>query len=144
MRAREASISGQRGLEQLRGQVEGWRRSPSKSKAMPPALWDAVVKAATQHGPHRVATTLGVNAQRLRQQMVARQARQSGGAMLPTAPAPAVQFIDVGTVAEIGPSAAIDPMVVELVAPDGARLTIRTRDAGASVLAMINAFRGRS
>jgi hypothetical protein len=146
MRAREVSVAGQNGLEQLRGQVEGWRRSPSKSKAMPPELWDAVVKAATQHGPHRVATTLGVNAQRLRQQMVARQATQSGGAMLPTAPvlAPTVQFIDVGTVAEIGPGAAVDPMVVELVAPDGARLTIRTRDAGASVLAMINAFRGRS
>jgi len=142
MRAREAS--GQTGLEQLRGQVENWRHSPSKSKAMPRELWDAVVTAATQHGPHQVAKALGVNSQRLRQQMVARQARQNSAAMVPAMPAPAVQFIDMGTVAQIGPIAAAEPMVVELVAADGARLTIRTRDASASVLAMINAFRGRS
>jgi len=44
----------------------------------------------------------------------------------------------------VGQLAARDEMVVEMVATDGARLTIRINAASASVPALINSLRGRS
>lgn len=52
------------------------------------------------------------------------------------------QFLELGRVADLSPPRGAEPVVVELVAPDGTRLTIRTSDADVGVLAMINAFRG--
>jgi hypothetical protein len=141
MRARD--VSDQVELEELRGQFNRWRRSPSKSKAVPRQLWDAAVTAAERHGAHRVAKALGVNSQRLREQVMARAGKSGGGQDLVAPPAP-VQFIQMGRLADIGPNAVAEPTVVELMAADGSRLTIRTRDAGPGVLAMINAFRGCS
>jgi hypothetical protein len=54
------------------------------------------------------------------------------------------QFLDLGRVADLSQPRGAEAMVVELVAPDGTRLTIRTSDAGVGMLAMINAFRGRA
>lgn len=75
---RAKAVLSDSGLGRLGGRIEGWRRSPAKSKAMPEALWDAVARAARQHGLE------------VRQQMLAAH---------------------------------------------GVRLTIRTRDAGASLMA---------
>lgn len=132
----------QSGLEELRTRFMDWRRSPSKSKAIPRELWDAAATAAKRYGAHRVAKVLGVNSQRLREQVGARAANGGGGLTLATPTAP-IQVIEMGRLAEMGPSDVPEPMVVELVAADGSRLTIRTRDAGPGVLAMIHAFRGR-
>jgi hypothetical protein len=54
------------------------------------------------------------------------------------------QFIELPGLPMLG-SAAVngEEMVVELVAADGMRLTIRTRQAGAAVVEMISAFWGR-
>lgn len=141
MRAKDDSDRS--GLEELREQFEGWRRSPSKSKAIPGELWDAAAIAAERHGAHRVARALGVNSQRLREQVMARSGKGGGRQALVAQAAP-VQFIEMGRLAEIEPRGATEPTVIELVAADGSRLTIRTRDANQSVLAMINAFRGRT
>lgn len=54
------------------------------------------------------------------------------------------EFLDLGRVADLGPPRGTEPMVVAVVAPDRARLTIRASEASMSVLAMINAFRGRA
>jgi hypothetical protein len=144
MRARD--VSDQAGLEELCGQFDGWRRSPSKSKEVPKELWDAAVTAAKRHGVHRVAKAVRVNSQRLREQVKARTGNGAGGRALavPKAPRVPIQLIEMGRLAEIGPGVVEEPTVVELVAADGSRLTIRTRDAGPGVLAMINAFRGRA
>jgi hypothetical protein len=129
-------------LERLCEQVEGWRQSPSKSRAMPKELWDAAAAVAAELGAHRVAKALGVNSQRLRQEQAKRQG-QSGGAEQMAGDLAPVQFVEVGRLAEIAPRCA-EPVVVELVSPDGARLTIRTREVNASVLAVVSAFRGRA
>jgi hypothetical protein len=145
MRARD--ISDQAGLKELCGRFDGWRRSPSKSKEVPKELWDAAVTAAERHGVHRVAKAVRVNSQRLREQVKARGTGNAAGGRalaVPKAPRVPIQLIEMGRLAEIGPEVVEEPTVVELVAADGSRLTIRTRDAGPGVLAMINAFRGRA
>lgn len=129
-------------LQRLREQVEGWRRSPSKSRAMPKELWDAATAVAAELGVHRVAKMLGVNSQRLRQEQAKRQG-QGGGREPRTEDLAPAQFVEVGRVAEIAPRCA-EPVVVELVSPDGTRLTIRTGEVTASVLAVVSAFRGRA
>lgn len=132
------------GLEELRGRFDDWRSRQHKSKAIPTELWDEAVATARRLGPSRVARALGLNHQRLNQQMLARQApepevgRQEPRALQPVA----AQFVELGSLAGLAPAAG-EPMVVELVAADGARLTIRTRQASTSVLAMISAFRGQ-
>jgi hypothetical protein len=132
-------------LESLRRRIEEWRNSRPRSKAMPEGLWQEACAGARKLGAGRVARALGLNYAHLKERLRSpREARigapkRSG---LPQVVTP--QFLDLGRVADLGPPRGTEPMVVELVAPDGARLTIRTSDASASVLAMINAFRGRA
>jgi hypothetical protein len=136
-------VSDERELEGLRGRVEGWRRNPSKSKSMPTELWDAVAAAAAHHGAHRVARALGLNSQRLRQQMAERQPRDNRGERVSKELAP-VQFVEMGRLAEMGPCGVAEPVVLEMLAADGTRLMLRAKDGSASVLAMITAVRGCS
>ena len=51
---------------------------------------------------------------------------------LPQAVSP--QFLDLGRVADLSPPRGTDPMVVELVAPDGTRLTIAMSRGGKRIL----------
>jgi hypothetical protein len=139
------TVSAESELEGLRGRVEGWRRSPLKSKSMPTELWDAAVVAAAHHGTHRVAKTLGVNSQRLRQQMAEREVQDNRGARVSKSKELVpVQFVELGRLEEMGPCGVAEPVVLEMVAMDGTRLMLRAKDGSASVLAMINAVRGRS
>jgi hypothetical protein len=90
-----------------------------------------------------VARALGLNYTHLKERLLSpREARigapkRSG---LPQVASP--QFLELGRVADLSPPRGAEPVVLELAAPDGTRLTIRTTEAGVSVLAMINAFRG--
>jgi hypothetical protein len=127
-------------LDEVRERFDSWRRSHKKSKTIPQELLDAAAVAAQQLGVNRVARTLGLNHTRLKHQVTAPDARSQKRRELQPVPA---QFIEVGAVGGLASTVA-DPMVVELVTADGARLTIRTRQASASVLAMITAFRGQS
>jgi hypothetical protein len=109
---------------------------------MPEPLWQATCVAARQLGTYRVARELGVNYDNLKKRLQAKP----GGAMpvVVQEPAGTAGFIDIGRVGALAPPTGADQMVVELVAADGMRLTIRTSDAGTGVLAMISAFRGRT
>jgi hypothetical protein len=133
------------GLEELRGRFDDWRNRQDRGKVIPRELWDEAVAASKRLGPSRVARALGLNHQRLNQQIVARGGTEAGASRQePRELQPvAAQFVELGSLAGLVPAAG-EPMVVELVAADGARLTIRTRQASASVLAMITAFRGHS
>jgi hypothetical protein len=144
MRTTEA-VPGGLGLETLQRQIEDWRRSPAKGKEMPAELWDAATAASEQFGTSRVARALGVNYQRLKAQidqrsgtdksLPARKRRAVRGA--------AVQFVDLGKIGGPAPPISPDELVVDLVATDGMRVTIRTRQATAAVLEVISAIRGR-
>jgi hypothetical protein len=141
MRAKE--ITGRSELEELRGQIERWRHSRPRPRGMPEVLWQEACAAARRLGTYRVARELGVRYESLKQRVEAGNSRS----VVPVARqerAAAPGFIDLGKVAALRPLVSADQMVLELVAPDGTRLTIRTREAGASVLGMIHAFQGRS
>jgi hypothetical protein len=114
---------------------------------MPADLWQEACVAARKLGAGRVARDLGLNYAHLKERVLAPRGAKIGDPKRPGLPQVQVatpQFVDLGRVADLSPPRSAEPMVVELVTPDGARLTIRTSDANASVLAMINAFRGRT
>ena len=132
-------------IEPVRERIQAWRGSPSKSKAMPDALWQEAGAVARKLGLARVAKELGLNYTALKARTLPPQRVKSGAQAVQRSSPPVAraQFLELGTVAELGPRGGAEPTVLELMAPDGTRLTIRTREAGASVLAMITAFRGR-
>jgi hypothetical protein len=131
-------------IEPVRQRIQAWRGSKSKSKAMPDALWQEAGAMARKLGMARVAKELGLNYTALKARTLPPQRAKSGAQTVQRSDLPVAraQFLELGTVAELSPRGGAEPMVLELMAPDGTRLTIRTREAGASVLAMITAFRG--
>jgi hypothetical protein len=133
-------------IEPVRQRIQQWRGSQSRSKAMPEPLWQEAGAVARKLGLARVAKELGLNYTALKAHTLPSQRTKSGvqTGQRSSPPVARAQFLDLGTVTELSPRGAAEPMVLELMAPDGTRLTIRTREAGASVLAMITAFRGRS
>jgi hypothetical protein len=132
-------------LEPLLGRIEEWRSRRPRSKGMPEDLWQEACAGARKLGAGRVAGALGLNYAHLKERLLSPREARTGAPKrsgLPQVAAP--QFLDLGRVADLGPPRGAEPMVVEVVAPDGARLTIRASEASVSVLAMINAFRGRT
>jgi hypothetical protein len=131
-------------IEPLRAKIEGWRGSRSKSKAMPEPLWQEACAAARKLGTAQVAKALRLNYANLKERLLPprqERPREPKRSRLPQVVSS--EFLDLGRVADLNPRRGTEPMVVELVAADGTRLTIRTSDAGVGV-AMINAFRGRA
>jgi hypothetical protein len=114
-------------IDALLAKIEGWRGSRSKSKAMPEPLWQEACVAARKLGTGRVAKALRLNYAHLKDRLLSsgevrpQQAKRQG---LPQVESP--QFLDLGRVADLSPPHSAKPVVVELVAPDGTRLTIRT------------------
>jgi hypothetical protein len=131
-------------LEGLRGRIEGWRQTRPKSWPMPEELWNEASAAAKRLGAGRVARALGLNYEALKQRVISsgpgprrrgtRRQRQPEGA----------QFIELSGFPGLGQVSTRDEAVVEVVAADGTRLTIRVLGANVNVAALVNAFRGRS
>jgi hypothetical protein len=132
-------------LAPLQGRIEDWRGCRPRSKAMPEGLWQEACAAAKKLGAGRVARALGLNYAHLKQRVLSPRQARVGAPTHPGLPQVASpQFLDLGLVADLRALRGAEPMVVELAAPDGARLTIRTSEASASVLAIINSFWGRA
>jgi hypothetical protein len=53
------------------------------------------------------------------------------------------EFIELNGFAALDPAVTRDEMVVEMVAADGARLTIRVKGVSPNISALIETFRGR-
>ena len=131
-------------LEGLRGKIEVWRQSRPKSRPMPEELWQEASAAARRLGSGRVARALGLNYETLKQRVLSNGAgRRRGGVRRKVQPESA-GFVELSGFPALCPSAASDEMVVDMVAADGMRLTIRVKAASANVPALINAFRGRA
>lgn len=131
------------GLEGLLDQIEGWRRMRPRPRAMPEPLWSEAAALARELGVYRVARALRLNFDTLK-----RRAKHSGTPAArrrlvaqAAAMAHSHSFVEVTGLA--GLSAAAGQTVVEVVASDGARLSIRMPCASADVVAWISAFRGR-
>lgn len=118
-------------IEGLRGRIEAWRQSPTRGRAMPEELWEEACAAAQLLGAFRVSRALSLNHDTLK--------RRAGlgepeGAERPT-------FIELPGLA---PFAAGDEAVVEVVAADGTKLTVRMKGSSLNLGALIQEFRGRA
>ncbi|MGH7105293.1 MAG: hypothetical protein ACREFT_02150 [Acetobacteraceae bacterium] len=129
------------GIEKLRDRIDGWRQSAPKTRAMPEELWKEACAAAKRLGACRVARALGVKYDTLRQRVLAGGGEAGGMAtVLPGS----TQFIELAGFSAASHMVAGDEAVIEVVAADGARLTVRLKGAGLDVPALVNGFRGRS
>ena len=119
--------------------VDHWRKTREKAGRMPEDLWGVAVRVARKRGINAVAKALHLDYYSLK-----RHVKASGGARSrkPAAarrsvpkkkPAPAFVAVDVV------PPATMPECVLELVAPRGAKMTVRIRGS-VDVVALAEAF----
>jgi hypothetical protein len=135
-----AGITGLAEIEGLKRKIERWRQGRPKSLPMPEELWREATAAAGRLGTAvwRVRwgwATWGSSSGSCQKGAGRRVA-------MPREAAPPSHFIELSP--PVLGSVGGEGLVVEMVTPDGARLTIRAREASPGVLAVIRAFRGRS
>ena len=133
------------GLEALRNQIEAWRGMRPRTRSMPPALWSEAAAMARELGVYRVARALRLNFDTLKRQAGSastspRRGRSVARAVL--APTSA-DFVEVKGLADVSRTAVGHETIVEVVACDGTRLSIRGTCASADMAALIHAFRSR-
>ena len=113
-------------LDQLRKQVERWRRTRQKLSPMPAALWRAAERQAAVHGCSAVARATGIGYGSLRKRL-GREAGANGAASFrrkrPT-------FIELAPIARDGSR-------IELEDRDGVKLTIRLGDLAPLDIAIV-------
>jgi hypothetical protein len=122
-------------IEGLRSRIEAWRGSQYRGRAMPEELWEEAGAAAQLLGVARVARALGLSYDTLKRRAGIPEAqRQVAG--------PA-DFIELpGSRAPLVGSG--DEAVVEVLAADGAKLTVRVKAQTLDMAALVNAFRSRA
>src|SRR5258706_1196333 len=91
-------------IDELRGRIDAWRQSDSKSRAMPDDLWEDASAAAQMLGVHRVSRELGLNYQAL-------QRRAATGATSPAESPP--EFIQLDDLPGVNDAAGGDEVVVD-------------------------------
>ena len=129
-------------IEGLRGRIEGWRQTSPKSRAMPEELWSEASAAAKKLGAGRVARALGLNYEALKQRVISGSATGSGARA--QRQAEDTEFIELSGFPGLIQASTRDEAVVEVVAADGTRLSIRLKGVSVNVAALVSAFRGRS
>lgn len=134
-------------LEDLYAKIQAWRQTRPGTRPMPEELWKEATAAARTLGIYRVVRALRVNSTGLKRRVMAsRGTRRTARVGRQQQPAGHTDFIEMGRLTGLGVPAeasASGDAVVEVVAPDGTRLTIRWKAAVQSVAALVNAFRGR-
>ena len=131
-------------LEQVRGDIEDWRTSRAKLGPMPEALWENATIAARELGLYPVARALRLNYAALKQRVAAGTAGERGAQARRVEPArkARVDFVEVSNRSLLSGFSS-EGMVVEVVAADGARLTVRARGGSPDIAALVSAFRER-
>ena len=103
-----------RTVASVRRALERWRRSPGRSRRIPPALWQAAGEVAREHGVSRTARELGLDYYAL-----ARRAHSGGG------PGESAAFVELAV-----PAGSRAPQCrLELSDGGGARLCIELNGA---------------
>jgi hypothetical protein len=132
------------GLEGLRDRIEAWRGMRPRPRSMPEPLWSEAAAKAREVGVYRVARTLGLSFKALKGRAGSASTRSYRRRSVTSAPAlsATTDFVEVKGLAPVSPAVVGQETVVEVVACDGARLSIRLKCASADVAALIHAFRG--
>ena len=146
----EAKQAKPAGLPGLRRQFEAWRARKGSGEAIPRSLWQGAAQLARRHGAGRIAVALGLDSHKLKQMSLGRwpvrgskRAEVAQGKPSVTEAAAGARFIELkAPVGESGPLSG--EAVVELLAADGARITLRLADSSPALPAVIAALRGRS
>lgn len=145
----EVVFTGPVELKGLYRRIEAWRGTRPGTRPMPEELWEEASGFACKIGICRVSRALRVNYGGLKRRVLAkglpvadgRRSRRTPSVVRP-------DFIELSSLPAFGAlseTAAASDAVVEVVAADGARLTIRVKGAtNPNVAAWVNAFRGRS
>jgi hypothetical protein len=130
-------------LQQLRKRIEQWRLIRRKHGPMPGTLWDEAASLARSLGVSPVSRALGVGYASLQQRVRGGSESRSASA---EAPASASGFVEFHRTQLLGAPTADSSAcgaLVEVVASDGARLTIRLPASSAlDVAGLVATFRG--
>ena len=126
-------------LEETRCRIEEWRQKRAKIGPMPKPIWDEVKALAEELGPNRVARVLrlnyGIVQQRLAEKHGGFHPTKGNGATFLEVKAPVVAM------GRAAGAVATECAVVEVVAADGARLTIRLKGPSPDFSALVASFR---
>ena len=132
-------------VEQIRDQLNDWRRTRQKRSPIPESIWQAAAALAAEHGLHRVAKALRLNYPDLKRRT---EAMTSGGPPLkkaasvaesisPAAKNPASAFVAL----DWDPGLVAAPCVVEIENRAGMKMKISLRQpGGAELAALVAAF----
>lgn len=129
--------------ERLKEQIQGWRQAKANGSApMPSDLWTAAIRLAKQFGVCRVSRAVGLDYSWLRKRVA-----DAGGAAVPVATRflelSAAQIQPMAVAADAGWPAGSGP-VIEVSAPDGARMRIRLEsDRALDLGGLVASFLGR-
>ena len=119
-------------LDQLRRQIERWRRTRMKRSPMPAELWTAATELARELGVSRVARELGVGYESLKDRA---EARGEPGARQADA------FVEIAGASLLSAVPGAARSEVELSDARGTKLVIRLADQAVDVAALLAAFR---
>jgi hypothetical protein len=126
-------------LDEVRGQIEHWRKTRSSRGRMPPALWEAAARLARSRGIYAVSQHLNVNYDSLKSRVQGASKPKAKGARGRTVP----QFVELGAILPTRP--VVDATVMELVGATGSRLIVRVTGAtSADVVALVRELYGRT
>lgn len=134
-------------LAGLGEQIEAWRRTRPKTRSMPEALWSEATAIARRLGIYRVSRSLRLNYDTLKRragQSRSHRSRTRGVDRDAVPVAARTDFVEMKGLAQMSHAVIGDEMVVEIVACDGARLTLQLQAATTNVVELIRAFRDRS
>lgn len=146
----EAMISVPDELQGLHEKIDAWRATRPGTRPMPEELWKEATAAARKLGVSQVVRVLRVNATGLRRRVMASRQGQPAGSRksqrvqrtLPAARRP--DFIELSGLGTSSAISAEAEAVLEVVVPDGTRLTIRGKTGMANLVALVHALRGRA
>jgi hypothetical protein len=122
-------------IEGLRTRIQEWRGSESKGRAMPEKLWEEAAAAAQLLGVGPVARALNLSYDTLK--------RRAGLADPERAATGRSDFIELPDLSAPFAGGSGDGAVVEVLATDGAKLTVRVKARNLDMSALVKAFRGR-
>ena len=140
-------------LPALRRQFRVWRARKRSGEAIPRNLWQGAAALARRHGASRIALALGLDSHKLKQMSLGRwpvRGSKRVGAQRAVQGKPSVaavaadaRFIELKSPA-VSSGSRDGEAVVEIVAADGARITLRLKDSSPALLGLMAALRGRA
>ena len=115
-------------LEELRRRFKDWRQSGRKGRKIPEEMWREAAELASEHGVNRVARSLGLDYNGLKQRM--NEGLRTKAKLLPNVRGPNFIELSVDTVARI------PECVMEFQGRQG-KLTIRLTEPGATDVVLL-------